>query len=688
MQVTFSSTRFEDITRPYVRSKLNVTEAHNSSASFVESTSNFISKGRALVESGVRKFKLGIDSEASADLELGAYYLYTIATIDEIENNFGKVIPVENTPSVLNLKEELHKESSRYFPIIDVIYGKRLFILMNLFSLEELNAATTDNTALAKLNRSMDELFDYQTKSLTADLNNLGKDIIIGLKVHLLGALYFLKSKNLRLNFGGPNYAGLLKDLNINPNEVPIERYDGGSFDKNITYLKWLLSNLPQANPNSIPLQANTVSDIFRLVNDGNTNIITPAKNIFCERLALNPLNPLAADPVTDAGKLREAATPRVKKLTPYVEWKNRKSTEIFPLTKLTENDISHEIPLIGEKKSDLLLRYYQMLEKGKLPHGESSPKEGRLILSNPDRRTAELLKDFLASSNITPIFLFSPGDSALKKLYFSYKKITFQGSFNFQKLKKSVGDIKNLQKISDYLENCAKVKEFESDKDFPELIKIAPDLRDFFELKRIDPDFGEAVLSNRFLYSLLDYLTKPDEKAYSNNRNDDGASHEGNKNTNGYTNDPPDNIKSHEGNGYAYEPFKPKPIDGNTELTINATEVTPKAHIVKIECPFLDYLELDYKEALPIKGSVQNAYFAKGRSTKDILHDDFHMYNSDSKVHVILTLSNGLQVETDIRRPEADTIIKDINGEKGYSDSIPIELAKSELFIKPAEKT
>ncbi len=117
-----------------------------------------------------------------------------------------------------------------------------------------------------------------------------------------------------------------------------------------------------------------------------------------------------------------------------------------------------------------------------------------------------------------------------------------------------------------------------------------------------------------------------------------------------------------------------------NEKLTVS--EANTGINIVRLECLFLKDLELDHKEAMPIKSAVQHAYLGQADSTKQILHDDFHKYNSDSKAHVTLVLSNGAKIKIDIEKAEGDIILADIK-EKGHSDYIPAVLAKSPYFSK-----
>ncbi len=627
MHAIFSSAWLQNNSSPSLRCRIKP-DTDSSALSFFDGTNSFIINGKRLIDDGIKKFKGRMDGTAAAELELGAYYLYTMATVDEIENHRGQVIEVVNNQQTLKLKEELYKESIRYRPIINTVYTKKLAVFYHLFSLEELNATKTDNNALLRLNRALDELFNCHNRLLTAKLGDAAKDIVLGLKVRFLGNAYFVRSKNARLDIGGAEYASLLTELKIKPETVPLSKYDGGSFEENVNHLKWLLNNPYQLHSGNVHLPANTVSEIFRLVDEGKINILTPAQRIFCDRLPLNPLKPQINDPVEEARKLREASTiTNVKQLTPFMEWKNRLSKEPFPLAKLTHDDIYQEMQIPGGQK-ELLLRYYKLLEKGKLPHGESSPQKARLIFHNHDKRNIEPLNNFLVGSDITPMFLFSPEHSTLKRLYSTYKEITSQGVFNFVKLKKSLTNPGHLKEIGKYLE-CP-----EKDKDF-------------FELAALDPDFHEAISSERFLYSLLDYLTKPEEK---------------------------------EANSSPIVPVE-QTYRLPAQSVSSDTAQKPKVQIVALRCDFLDKLKLSYKDGLPRKRLVQTAYFGKADSTKQILHDDFHLCNSDSKVHVVLTLSNGQEVETDIERAEGEIILADIN-EKGESGYIPKVLEKSRFFL------
>ncbi len=630
MRATFSYTHLKDNSRDFLRCRLK--PEIDVLSSFFDGTNDFIINGKSLIDDGIKKFKIGIDSQASAELEFGAYYLYIMATVDEIENHRGQVIEVANDQSTLKLKEELYKESIRYAPITNAIYAKKLAIFCHLFSLEELNAAKTDNNVLLRLNRALDELFNCHNRLLTAKLGDAAKDIVAGLKIRFLGNTYFVRSKNIRFNIGGDEYTSLLTDLKIKLETVPLLKYDGGSFEENVNHLKWLLNNPYQLHSGNVPIPANTVSEIFRLVGEGTINIITPAQRIFCDRLPLNPLKPQINDPGEEARKLREVSSPtaNIKQLTPFMEWKNSGSKEPFPLAKLTHDDIYQEMQIPGGQK-ELLFRYCNLLENGKLPHGEYSPQKARLILHNHDKRNIEPLNNFLVGSDITPMFLFSPEHSILKRLYSTYKEITSQGIFNFAKLKKFLANTGHLKEIGKYLECLEKDK-------------------DFFELAALDPDFHEAISLERFLYSLFDYLTKPQEQVSLDNELDSG--------TNGKL---PDE--------YIYKPF---------EVKKTITIASPQSHngldIVALNCPLLAEIGVSYgpAEGLPSYHQLAIKYTAIGDPVKrERLHNDFHNYNMKKIIPVEITYSDGTKRSLTIHTAECKRILEELH-EQGFSHLKP----------------
>lgn len=127
----------------------------------------------------------------------------------------------------------------------------------------------------------------------------------------------------------------------------------------------------------------------------------------FVFTLYVTPYIPQQPEPAVLNKPTSEPVVTKPASTTAYQQWKENKSSEPFPISRLTSEDIHRIIPKDKTVWRELLLRYQQILNAGRLPHGESSPKKGKLFHHKNETRVIDGLNDFLAGANITPIHLF-----------------------------------------------------------------------------------------------------------------------------------------------------------------------------------------------------------------------------------------------------------------------------------------
>lgn len=168
----------------------------------------------------------------------------------------------------------------------------------------------------------------------------------------------------------------------------------------------------------------------------------------------------------------------------------------------------------------------------------------------------------------------------------------------------------------------------------------------DFHELTLIDPAFGETVLLSDFLDRLLDLVTKPDEQLAPELKPEDQI---------------PDSGAFNHKKAYILM-TRPKE---QTQTTLR---------IIGLHIPLFEELKIDYAgaEKFPNQDHVIKQYRKSGKAKKIQRHHDFHAYNTDRQIRVILTFSDGRKIESPpIELAECKVIFNDLRAQ-GYSEFIP----------------
>ena len=337
----------------------------------------------------------------------------------------------------------------------------------------------------------------------------------------------------------------------------------------------------------------------------------------------------------------RKAAASASKQIeTPYQTWRARKSSEPFPIASLTQDDIDIVTPKRDWK--ELFLKYWQILNSGKLPHGNTPPKKGRLFQHKSEIRLLPPLNEYLVTSNITPVHIFTEQNLSLRRLYSAYKEMTKQAGSSQFVLEERLTPAQ-LRQVTIYLDRNRET--------------IDPD---FHELTLIDPDFGEVVLSGNFLDRLFDLATKPDELPSAPSVALQASA-------------PP--IESQSNTSFA--PVPNKPVYASGKLNGNGKIKLPEtARIVNINCPLLDALnkkskgQIQYKNGcrFPSQHDISIAYTNIGDPyIRQSLHKTFHNFNMKRIIDVELIYLDGRKESLTVSTAQCKRILEEIR-EQGFS--------------------
>ena len=624
MKATFSSTWIQNPSGVTVRSRVASKDFY-ATPSYYEATNTFTNLGERLIKSGIGKFKSRMDNEASAEIELGSFYYYVVATVDEVENYASRIIQIDNDEGTLRLKQRYRTESARYGSLTDAIYGKKVAIFLSTFSLQDLRQAVNDDNFTAKINIALDELFSPHRYLLRQNLEGSSTGVLTGIKIHLLGDAYKLLSKRLRGNIGSEPYAILLRELGIQVDSVPITLFDGLPFQQNANHLKFLMNNLGVRPDSQVFISRDVLKKIFGLIDSGQSRVVTNEYRLFYARPDLSPLPravQIKQEPVTIVPSTGLKALLQ-KEPTPFQVYKSSDSKEPFPLVRLVAEDFD----TLPKKQKELLLRYLQMLDRADLPNKE------RFFLKHKEKSPFQELNKYLTKLNVTPLRLFTiKPNLSLCNLYLCYRKREGE-AFSLDSLRARLQETQ-IKETANYL------------------FVGAGDDEDFKGLTNLDPGFKEAILSDSFLEEAYDLLVAEEEAQTS----EEGP-------------------ESAIGNENEEEPS----IDGPETTSLEETSggIT---YITQLSCPLLEKIGFTYEEyssRFPTKPDLIRKYHkipsrAKREQEHDLLHD-LHMARF---VDVNLVLSDGKQLSNiRIKRAEAIHALRELQ-ETGRAQ-IPYSLLK-----------
>ncbi len=445
---------------------------------------------------------------------------------------------------------------------------------------------------------------------------------------------------------------------------------------------------------------------------------------------------PRLEEPMQLASRVQEPLKAKQPVQTPYQKHIEARNQAFFPIASLDDTDIKRVIT--GDdyhRRLEIVTAYVTCLKDGTLPIRDA------VLNQRKKESTLDALNQLLKSKNITPLAFFPKSKAAMMRQIYKASK-TLEEEINLNRISATIG--KEPELVAKYIVNYGRSDVeysaiFQIDKEFAEVFSILenealsylidleategihkamnwePDSKDIQILAQRDFALGLKDVQS-YIAALKSTIGKETEPSLNEikfdkflrkfNLSDSDLAvvycyWKVQKDT---SNESPVKV-SHINlclplEGFSSEdestirasieklnkvssgsPFKLRAGNGTRTIEkIIVTEAAPKAHIVQIKCPFLDELNLVYQGGLPSKGLVQTAYFKEGNSTKQRLHDDFHKYNSDSKIMVEITLSTGRKIQIDLERSECDIILADIS-KGGKSTFIPNELQKSRVF-------
>lgn len=598
----------------------------------------YLTEGRREINTGIAIFSNRKDSEAAPRIELGSHYLYLISAAENIEQTTGgKLAPVNEVLST-DEKVRLFGESLENAEITNLIYAKKLLVLSTTANPEILERAIADSIIRDGLNRMLDELFKEHARFLPNYTGAITAAIIKGIKIRLVGDAYICLSKGRRPVVSKDRINHLLQQHGISPNDDFGKLYDG---DDLLTTAKRLIE---KANNILGPIDPHTElnsADIKNAIdlakqNDHGVNGTTAAE-LFYSRLPITPmiLQPLGQSiivssftttsptkPVEPQKLIPNKALVNVTEQTELTDYEKHNTNTPFPITKLTRNDVSRIFAREKSDKKDLFLRYWQLLNNGRTPHSETSPRKSRLFFHSSERRAFDGVNRILESKSITPMFLFNAENQTLRQLYSAYKEINKQSNPGNIVLEENYSP-KQLENICLYLDK-----------------NNAPQNRDedFCKLAQIDPDFAICVLSSEFIDKLLDIATKPKTKEQAPILESP-------------VDEPTEQVPEAHSNEGATESEPQYPIPRRV-IKGESIEFTNTPMITGIEIPLLDLLGFNnYLETGKLPGGEELVVTYKGKKhilgTHSKTHDEVHHYHKGKHtVRVIVSYSDGSKKE------------------------------------------
>lgn len=599
--------------------------------SFHEATNETIVKGNSLIDRGLRNYKLGNESTASAELELGRFWLYAMSAVDSLESRNG-IKAVANDESIVLKKQELNEKSRKYFPLIEVLYGKKLVVFMNLFSLDQLMASATTDEANSKVNRTLDRLLSPHMELFRQDFGQSGDKILHGIKANLFGHAYKIRKAGppFNITLAGEPFAQLLRELEIP--QVPLNIYDNVAMDQYCNQVKQFIASVSGSLYIGQSLRKDEIGRIIALIDGGEPDIKTQDFNTFYGKFNVSSSQiQVIPRPLANVQTIIPVEEVKEPVQTFYEAWLDNGTEQLCPFVLLEERDVEKLVNSLNclpysNAKKGMLKTYFTTFEMGALPITKS------IVQHHKDLRIFEELNDFLRVRKITPLTLFSQNQSILKKVYSAHRK-TEKDKLTLDELVEMSGVEK--KKIALLIEGCKRNE-------------------DCLKLFTLDPEFGEiltdASLEDEAVCFLLESFREIPKKVDTSLKSDEPTK-----------DDSPPLISTVEpNNGLAKKTTTP-----NNEKKATGTNGAA-VYITQIRCPVLETIGFEYdeyKERFPTKQDLVRRFIDVGdRTRKNLIHRDIHDMHMARFVLVDVVLSNGRHINgIRIKRAEVIHALKEI---------------------------